>query len=443
MADEKFDALVKTLADVKTLVENHVKDSATLDMPKVEKVVKDAIEAERNERVVRKGEPEYVSPVNSPIVKGGVLTSGKYEGKNVRDVALAAWLMTRAHSIMPDKYRKPSDELVKAALTATGAGTGDELVLHGLSPNLWEDVLLDSQIASNLPNKINMPTDPFVLPMGLGDLTWYKGVSVTATTATQLSTGKSTLTCTEQIGEVDWEYDLEEDAIMAVRPIIEARIRKSAAEQIDYFILNADSTDANNINSHDNANATDTKPFLSKGEDGIRHMFQVDNSAMTVDAAGAALSDTHVLSALALMGKYAVNPRDLLMIMDVATYFKGLSNLDGIQTLDKIGNSAVLLTGQVAAYRGIPVVVSSSMHKTEADHFVDDADTGTFGMIAIPNRNMWTVGFKRGITVEADRDIQKRQVMMVISFRIAVASHGGATKSALTHTAGIAHILVA
>ncbi len=432
----ELDGLTKTLEDIKTAFVNHKHDPATIDQAALEAAALAAIE---KAKPVRRGETEEIGPVGKATEK---IIGGRYNGKSTRDVAFAAWLMQRAHQVMPDKYRTPNRELVEKAMTATGALTGDELVLHGLAPNLWDDVLLDSLLAANLPNKINMPTDPFVLPMGLGNVTWYKGVSVTATSATNLATAKSTLTCTEQIAEVDWEYDLEEDAIMAVRPIIEQRIRASAAEQVDAFVINADSTDANNINGHDNANATDTKWFLSKGEDGLRHAFQVDTAAMTVDAAGAALSDTHILSALALLGKYAVKPKDLLMLVDVATYFKGVCNLDGIQSLADIGNSAVLLTGQVGAYRGYPIIVSSSIHKTAADHFVDDADDGTFGMAILFNKNMWTLGYKRGITVEVDRDIQKRQVMMVISFRIAVASHGGATKSALGHTAGIAHILV-
>jgi len=439
----EMEEVKQTLKDISDAFKNHKHDPATIDGKALEAAGLEAIKQYQNLQVVRKGEEQIVTPDVKGVVKDGKIAEGRYKGKSVKDVAFAAWLLGKAHQLYPQKYGEPNAELVQKAMTATGSLTGDELVLHGLAGQTWDDVLLESQIAVNLPNRINMPTDPFVIPIGLGAPTWYKGVSVTAAAAiTNLATAKSTLTCTEQIAEVDWEYDLEEDAIMAVRPLIEKSLRRSAAEQVDKFILNADSTDANNINTHGTADSSDTAYFLSKGEDGIRHAFQVDTAAMTVDAAGLALTDAHILSALALMGKYAVNPRDLLLICDVATYFKGLSDLDGILTLDKIGNSAVLLTGQVASYRGIPVVVSSSMYLTEADHFPDDETNGNFGMIAIPNVTQWYVGFKRGITVEADRDIQKRQIMMVISFRIAVASGGGATKTAMKHTAGIAHILV-
>jgi hypothetical protein len=64
----------------------------------------------------------------------------------------------------------------------------------------------------------------------------YKGyflcVQNTAPTATDPATGKSTLTHTEQVLEVDWAYDLTEDAAMAILPSLRAEIARSAGEQM-------------------------------------------------------------------------------------------------------------------------------------------------------------------------------------------------------------------
>jgi hypothetical protein len=54
---------------------------------------------------------------------------------------------------------------------------------------------------------------------------------------------------------------------------------------------------------------------------------------------------------------------------------------------------------------------------------------------------MWYVGFLRELLIEVDRDIQKRQYIMVTSLREAVGCHG--TRASATHTAGIRNILVA
>ena len=49
-------------------------------------------------------------------------------------------------------------------------------------------------------------------------------------------------------------------------------------------------------------------------------------------------------------------------------------------------------------------------------------------------------GIRSELLIEVDRDIQKRQYIMVTSLREAVAARG--TRSSATHTAGVYNILV-
>jgi hypothetical protein len=60
--------------------------------------------------------------------------------------------------------------------------------------------------------------------------------------------------------------------------------------------------------------------------------------------------------------------------------------------------------------------------------------------MAIVNRSQWKVGYRRDVQIEVDRDIQKRQMIMVVSYRVAIGARG--TRSSATHTAGIRNILV-
>jgi hypothetical protein len=221
-------------------------------------------------------------------------------------------------------------------------------------------------------------------------------------------------------------------------PNLRAELVRSAGEKMDAFVLNADSTDANNINEHDNADGDATDYWRTAGQDGIRHYFLVDDTGQAVNAGGDALTDTDIVGALSKMGKYAVNPSDVLMICDASTYLKGLLNLDTVITVDKFGAGATVLTGQIGAYRGIPIIVSESMELTEADGMRDEAGTGTLGQIAIVNKRMWKVGSWRSLLVEIDRDIQKRQTLMVASFRLGIAAYDRTSD----HSAGIYNISV-
>jgi hypothetical protein len=160
------------------------------------------------------------------------------------------------------------------------------------------------------------------------------------------------------------------------------------------------------------------------------------------------LTDAGINLALRSMGKYAADPRGLLMVMDVETYIRGMlnattSNAPGtfIKSEADVGYS-IIVQGQVSSYRGIPIVIPTMANKAEADGKQSTtAASNTLGAMSLLNRSQWRVGFRRQMLIEVDRDIQKRQIIMVVSFRIAVGCRG--TRSSQTHTAGIRNITVA
>ena len=99
------------------------------------------------------------------------------------------------------------------ALTSTGSATGDELVPTNLAGQLWDDIFLASRVV-NAMTVVPMPTNPFDVPLGLGSVTWRKGTENSATSTSDPSTAKSTLTATELLTEQNWSYTLEEDAMI-------------------------------------------------------------------------------------------------------------------------------------------------------------------------------------------------------------------------------------
>lgn len=459
----EFDAILQQMKDLTETVKDHKDDRATIDMAAVEAQFKGQIEALVEQQVADKlaSRPVYRTP-GEPVELGGDVAAGlkgnRYQpivktlaktGKYMvgtkalrpLDLQLAHMLLTKAHGLMPDRVQAPSEDLRAAikALTSTGSGSGDELVPTNMAAELWQDIFLASKIGGAMTT-IQMPSNPFDVPLGLGEVTWRKGTEGSATTATDLATAKSTLTATELVAEVNWSYSLDEDAVVVMMPAIRERIAISGAEVVDAFALNADSTNSGtgNINL-DDADPADTSYYLSAGQDGIRHQWLVDYDSMANSAAGASLADSHIAAALVDMGKYAVNPAQCVMVADISTYLTGLLDLDAVQTIDKFGPSAVVMTGQLAAYRGIPIVVSASAPKTEADGKVSTTSgNNVYGQISIFNRNMWYLGFRRDLLIEVDRNIQTRLYLMVVSLREAVGCHG--TRASATHTAGVYYI---
>ena len=459
--EEKIDALNNELVNLQTVVKDHKTDPATIDFEKLEETFGTLLDA-RDEKLVeklkdddpplRRGDPigpetdgeavlAAVSSGDFALAKAlktrpsfeGRARSGKFAGQKISDLMFARNFLEHAAALDPRGVKVgPSDELTKL-LDATTAGTGDEFVPTGMAAELWADAFLGSKIVGNL-GIVPMPTDPFDFPLGWGSITWRKGGAGEATDAQDPATAKSTFTSTEQIAEVNWNYNLDEDAIIATLPTLRQELTRSGSEQMDAFALNADATAAatGNINLDDDTPATDAY-YLSNGQDGIRHLYIVDVSANSTDVS-TTLTDALWLAGRARMGKWGVNPSEVVAITNVKTYLLSLMSLTNVRTLDKYGLDATILNGELASIDGIPIIVSESMALAEDDGKVSaTAANNDEGQIALVNKSAWKVGFRRQLLIEIDRDIRKRIYIMVVSFRIALAARDRTG----THTAGI------
>ena len=385
---------------------------------------------------VRKG--EQVGPISGAKTGPAIVESGKFAGARVDDLMFADWMLSKAAAMKAPGASGPSSELrgiVSKALTATGAGTGDEYVPTGMAASLWNDFFIQSRVASQF-DTVQMPTDPWDWPLGWGDGTWRKGTQNTATTVSDPATAKCTMTATEQVLDYNFSYSLDEDSVVAVMPSLRAQIARDGAEQVDRFVMNADSTNTatGNINL-DDADPDDDSYYLSAGQDGLRHLVIVDNTGQSTDIS-AALDDTKLRAGIGRLGKYATDLNRLVLFCNPKTYVLSMLGLTNVATYDKFGPQATVISGNLLNYAGIPVIPTSSIALAEDDGKVSNtANNNDEGTVLIAHRDMWKVGFRRNLMLEMFRDVQKRSVILVASFRIAVAARG--TRSTATHTAGV------
>ena len=218
-------------------------------------------------------------------------------------------------------------------------------------------------------------------------------------------------------------------------PEIRSGLVRNVAEVLDDIILNADATTTNNINA-DGATISSTEAGKAQwliGYDGLLHLPLVDNTAQGNDHAGA-VTDDMFNEIRAKLGKYGARPSQLVWIMDVNTFIRAQS-VSQFRTMDKLGPNATLLTGMLGAIEGIPVIVSEQMRLADTDGKVTDAGNGTeTGRLLIVNRAQWAQGFRRELRIDVDRDTQKRQTVVTVSFRHALTERSGSRASA-THTA--------
>ena len=362
---------------------------------------------------------------------------GKYAGLDHLDIACARSLLTaqlREPSGVNPRMLEDWQSNLKAAMDSTTSGSGDELLDTQEARALWDDVNLETSVAP-LFNTVQMPSNPFQIPLQLGDVNWYPGTESVSTKRTGLATARQTFTAYELAAEVPWSYDLDEDSVIAMMEELRRSLMRNAREVIDDVILNGDTTVTNNINA-DGATIANTDAGKGQwllGFDGLLHLPLVDNTSQATDH-NAAVSDDMFNEVRSKLGKCGVRPSETVYVTDVNTFIRALS-VSNFRTLDKFGPQATLLTGQLGAVEGIPVIVSEQMALADTDGKVTDAGNGTnTGRLLIVNRSQWRVGFKRELTIETVRDAQKRQNIMVVSFRIGLQERTG-SRSTATHTA--------
>ncbi len=365
---------------------------------------------------------EKLALLNQHIGDRARVPFGKYAGMDHLDLACARSLLSaqlREPSGASPRMLEDWQSNLKAAMDSTSAGSGDELVDTQEARALWDDVNLETAIAP-LFATVQMPSNPFQIPLQLGDVNWYPGTENTAVTGSAPATARQTMTAHELVAEVPWSYDLDEDAVIAMMDELRRSLLRNAHEVIDDVILNGDTTLQNNINADGaniTANTAGSGHFLV-GFDGLLHLPLVDNSAMGNNH-NAAVSADMFNEIRGKLGKYGVRPSDLAYITDVNTFIKALS-VDSFRTLDKFGPNATILTGQLGAVEGIPVIVSEQMRLADSDGKVTSGENAnTKGRLLIVNRSQWRVGFKRELTIETVRDAQKRQNIMVDSMVVA------------------------
>jgi hypothetical protein len=221
-----------------------------------------------------------------------------------------------------------------------------------------------------------------------------------------------------------WSGEMEEDAIIPYVPFLRRQAALSVAHYADSLVLNGDTTNAGtgNINL-DDADPANTKHYLAF--DGIRHAALIDNTGNAVDAAGAATYAqltglrSKMLDTTRLVDwGHPTDPSDLVYVSDPETADVH-ANLDEVVTVDKYGQNATILTGELMKVGRHPYISSIAVSKTEADGKVSTTGgNNTLGQTVAFNRRGFKVGWRRRVMVETERLPGSDQWRVVYSMRL-------------------------
>ena len=190
--------------------------------------------------------------------------------------------------------------------------------------------------------------------------------------------------------------ETEEDAILPILPLIRESMVRSHARSIENSILAGDDADG---------------VFGTSGAsfEGLLHLARNDSDY--TQSATAFATDTvtaaELLSMRKNMGKYGVNPSDVVYIVSQRTYYELLEDAE-FQDANLVGDMATKLSGEIGQVFGSRVLL--------CDEFATPA-VSKFGAIAVNPRN-YVMPRLRGVTVESDYEVINQRRVLVASQRL-------------------------
>ncbi len=343
-------------------------------------------------------------------------------------VYLASRVLNRApQSLKYFRGTLESSPALQKTLTGDGsAGYGTDWVPTGFSGQLWEDMHLQSVVAANLVQVPMTSGEDFTLPYKAGSVTVQLTSQATDISPSDFTTGKITLSPKGMAGGLRFSGELSEDSMVAVMPIVRDDLATALADAGENALLNGD-------NANPNQDGVTTVTDVRLAWDGLRFL-SLANSETYADLG--TFSTDNLRALRAKMGKYGVRPADLMWVTGPAGWHKFL-NLDEVTTVDKYGPAATILTGELAKFDGIPIIVSGLVPENLNASGVVDTSVTDNTVVHLVNRKCHMWGTRRRITIEDERWVLGDYTLVVAKHRPAYAP--AVTPSATYPTAVIGY----
>jgi HK97 family phage prohead protease/HK97 family phage major capsid protein len=195
-------------------------------------------------------------------------------------------------------------------------------------------------------------------------------------------------------------YEEEEDALIPVAGMIRDAIVRRMARTSDASILGTGVT----------------APFTELEELAGGHT----GNTVTTGSASDLVVKAEILTARKNMGQWGMNPADVVVFLSQAAYYGLLDDSDVI-TVDKYGDNATILSGELGKLWGMPLVVSDAFEATAT----------TKAQAILVNPSNYLLGNYRALTIEQATDVIAQQKAMVATRRFGfIAKEAGAAGKA-------------
>lgn len=259
------------------------------------------------------------------------------------------------------------------------------------------------ELAKQVPGlfrEIRMNSNPFNLSVKTSNTTAKIATEGAALSADSFTVGRIVFDATKLSEYFPISTELDEDSAPPVLRIAREELIESQIRAITQINLNGDDSGTHMDNDTDGGAAN----LAQKAAKGLRKI-ALDNSgngSVVTFSSGVTVAKLDEMRTA--MGKFGVNVRDLCYIMSPTTYHQAV-NLDDVSSLDQIGNNATLITGVLAFFRGVTIIIAEQVREDVAATGVNTlAGPNDKGVIHLVNKRRFMHGIRRPIRTRVMMD---------------------------------------
>ena len=292
----------------------------------------------------------------------------------------------------------------------SGVGVSSADFEQTVSTNIERDIQLELVLAP-LFREIQMTSATQIIPIlpdaGYAEFTANQAATGTTphgnleergdtydSTMSGIDLTERTLSTKKLISQSYLGNETEEDAILPILPLIRESIVRAHARGIENALL---------LGNHaDGVYGTSGAAF-----EGLITMAGSNKTQSATAFASESLTALDLLKARKNMGKYGMNPADVVYIINTTEYFNLLQDAE-FQDVNLVGSDAIKLRGEIGSVYGSKVIV--------CDEFKTPAVSKFYGA-AVYAKN-YLMPRLRGVTIESDYEVANQRRVLVASQRI-------------------------
>ena len=287
-----------------------------------------------------------------------------------------------------------SQDLFEKAGVNYAANAGD--IAQGVSTQIEKEIMQELKLAQAF-REITINSQTQVLPIQTDALpaTWGANTAAAGNltnrpqvTGNQYNAAQVILKANRLVSTTFMDNNVDEEVLVNLMPMLIDSVARAHARAVDNAIING----------------------TAGGDEGFNGLEALagSNSVAVLNSTGSAdvaVTAAEFLAGRKLMGKYGMDPSDLVYVVSQARYYDLLADPAFADITDVGSDIATKITGTVGAIYGTPVIVS--------DQLETEANTASVGYCV--NVRNHVIPRLRGVTVEQDYEVMNQRNVIVAS----------------------------